>query len=55
MPCIVQSYWIDLGSEGVPGNSPHIKTVPETDTGGLVEFTKAVERTMLKELGNLPP
>ena len=30
-------------------------TVPETDTGGLVEHTKALERTMLKELGNLPP
>ena len=33
---------------------PH-QTVPETDTGGLVEHTKALERTMLKELGNLPP
>ena len=33
---------------------PH-QTVPETDTGGLVEYTKALERTMLKELGNLPP
>jgi hypothetical protein len=43
------------GCEGVPGNSPRIKTVPETDTGGLVEHTKALERTMLKELGNLPP
>ena len=31
------------------------ETVPETDTGGLVENTKALERTMLKELGNLPP
>ena len=28
-------------------------TVPETDTGGLVEYTKALERTMLKELGKL--
>ena len=32
---------------------PH-QTVPETDTGGLVEYTKALERTMLKELGKLP-
>ena len=31
------------------------ETVPETDTGGQVEYTKALERTMLKELGNLPP
>ncbi len=28
-------------------------TVPETDTGGQVEYTKALERTMLKELGKL--
>ena len=41
--------------EGVPGNSPCIKTVPETDTGGQVEHTKALERMTLKELGNLPP
>ena len=33
----------------------HIKTVPETDTGGLVEHTEALERTVLKELGKLPP
>ena len=43
------------GGEGLPGNSPHIKTVPETDTGGLVEHTQALERTVLKELGKLPP
>ena len=30
-------------------------TVPETNTGGLVEYTKALERSMLKELGKLPP
>ena len=42
-------------SEAVPGNSSIIKTVPETDTGGQVENTKALERTMLKELGKLPP
>ena len=40
-------------SEEVPGNSSIIKTVPETDTGGQVENTKALERTMLKELGKL--
>ena len=42
-------------SEIVPGNSSIIKTVPETDTGGQVEYTKALERTMLKELGKMPP
>ena len=29
------------------------KTVLETDTGGQVENTKALERTMLKELGKM--
>ena len=41
------------GDEGVPGNSSRVQTVPQTDTGGLVEHTKALERTMLKELGKL--
>jgi len=31
------------------------QTVPETDTGGLVEHTKALERTTFKELGKMPP
>ena len=43
------------GVEAVPGNSPCNRTVPETDTGGQVEHTKALERMTLKELGNLPP
>jgi hypothetical protein len=43
------------GGLGLPGNSPTIQTVPQTDTGGLVEHTKALERTALKELGKLPP
>ena len=30
-------------------------TVPQTDTGGLVENTKALERTREKELGKLIP
>ncbi len=42
------------GGERVPGNSPAVKTVPETDTGGLVEHTKALGRMVLKELGKLP-
>ena len=41
------------GFAGIPGNSSGLQTVPETDTGGLVEHTKALERTMLKELGKL--
>ena len=43
------------GSLGVPGNSSTVKTVPQTDTGGLVENTEALEGTMLKELGKMPP
>ena len=42
------------GGLGLPGNSSSDKTVPQTDTGGLVEHTKALERTVLKELGKLP-
>ena len=42
------------GGLGLPGNSSSNKTVPQTDTGGLVEYTEALERTVLKELGKLP-
>jgi hypothetical protein len=42
------------GSQGRPGNSASRWTVPETDTGGLVEHTQVFERTALKELGKLP-
>ena len=31
------------------------RTVPQTDTGGQVENTKALERTRVKELGKLTP
>ena len=30
-------------------------TVPETDSGGRVEYTEAFERTTVKELGKLTP
>ena len=42
------------GREVVPGNSSHVQSVPQTDTGGLAEYAKALERTLLKELGKLP-
>ena len=48
-------YWIGVAANGLPGNSAGILTVPETDTGGLVEHTEALERTVLKELGKMPP
>ncbi len=31
------------------------KTVPQTDTGGRDEYSKALERTQEKELGKLIP
>ncbi len=31
------------------------RSVPQTDTGGLVENTKALERTVVKELNTLSP
>ncbi len=40
---------------GFRETAPAHQTVPETDTGGLVEHTKASERTVLKELGKMPP
>ena len=33
----------------------YIGTVPQTDTGGQVENTKALERTRVKELGKIVP
>jgi hypothetical protein len=33
----------------------HGVPVPQTDTGGQVENTKASERTVVKELGKLAP
>lgn len=36
-------------------SNEYYRTVPETDTGGRVENTKALERTRVKELGKLAP
>ena len=51
-PCRPLSDW--AGWWTGPGNSAGDRTVPETDTGGLVEHTEALGGTMLKELGKLP-
>ena len=32
-----------------------VRPVPETDTGGRVEHTEALERFTVKELGKLTP
>ena len=46
-------YRIERAGGKLPRNSPRLKTVPQTDTGGQVEYTKALERMVLKELGKL--
>jgi hypothetical protein len=50
------------GNEAVDAKLPRktsklqvTKTVLETDTGGQVENTKALERTRVKELGKMAP
>ncbi len=45
MPCF-QEKLLSFSQQGI---------VPETDTGGQVEKTKALERTLLKELGKIVP
>lgn len=37
------------------GDPPSELTVPQTDTDEQVEYTKALERTMLKELDKMTP
>ena len=37
------------------GGIETVVTVPQTDTGGQVENTKALKRTRVKELGKLTP
>jgi hypothetical protein len=42
----------------LPGKASKLmiyRTVPQTDTGGQVENTKALERTWVKELGKIVP
>ena len=42
----------------LPGKASKLQiigTVPQTDTGGQVENTKALERTRVKELGKMVP
>jgi hypothetical protein len=51
----VVPYWIGAATWLLPGNSPLVKGRTKTDTGGWVEYTKALEITILKELGKLHP
>jgi hypothetical protein len=42
-------------SRKAPAELTSVVTVPETDTGGRGENPKALERTLLKELGKMTP
>lgn len=51
-------YGVEAVDALLPGKASKLQvltTVPETDTGGQVEHTKALERTLLKELGKIVP
>ena len=50
---MVYAYWIVYAIYGLPGNNFFNYDRTKTDTGRQVEHTKALERTMLKELGKL--
>jgi hypothetical protein len=52
---VVRPEWIGRAAKAFRETAPALETVPETDTGGLVEHTEALERTVLKELGKMPP
>ncbi len=43
------------GSQEKPLSFSYRETVPQTDTGGQDENSKALERTQEKELGKLTP
>jgi hypothetical protein len=49
----------ELGDPMLPRKAPvestAVVTVPQTDTGGRGEYPKALERTLLKELGKMTP
>ena len=47
--------WLILCFQEKPLSFSRRVTVPQTDTGGQVEDTKALERTQEKELGKLIP
>ena len=51
-------YGVEVADALLPGKASKLmiqRTVPQTDTGGQVENTKALERTRVKELGKIVP
>ena len=49
----------ELSNPMLPRKAPAeliaVVTVPQTDSGGRVEYTKALERSLSKELGKMAP
>lgn len=52
---LMQEKWLMPSFQEKPLSDEDHRTVPETDTGGQVENTEALERTRVKELGKLTP
>ena len=49
----------ELSDPKLPRKAPAeliaVVTVPQTDSGGRDEYSKALERSLSKELGKIPP
>ena len=55
---MTRHYGAEATNALLPGKASKLQfsgTVPQTDTGGQVENTKALERTRVKELGKMVP
>jgi hypothetical protein len=56
---MTRHYGAEVVDAMLPGKASKLQvtsqTVPQTDTGGRVENTKALERTRVKELGKIAP
>ena len=57
-PSTETSLFGEVTDTTLPGKAPKLQlaqTVPKTDTGGQDENSQALERTRVKELGNMAP
>lgn len=55
---MTKAYGPEVIETMLPGKASKLQlntTVPQTDTGGRDEYSKALERTLEKELGKLAP
>lgn len=53
--CSLSDEVVDAKLPGKVSKHRYEATVPQTDTGGRVENTKALGRTWVKELGKIAP